>query len=669
MKRKIKNMKHQPLTAGMIISIILFVFLSVYAFDKKEYIIGIVSAVAAIFSIVYFAVIKKRHAKDLVDYINLITTENSTLANDAISRFPLATVFLRIDGRIMWYNDMFSGIFEGADLYDVLISSIMPELKWSEILKSADGIKMGTRYKNRIYDVRGNIVSNAANLDEKGQPVYSVLLYFIDRTETEKLLTKYNNERTDVAIINIDNFEDIFQKMDDDLYQNTVSAISRIIGLWVSQSKGILKKTERDRYIVFFEHKYMEAYIKAKFDILEKIRAIGDEIKIPVTLSIGMGTGGLLNENEAYARSALDMALGRGGDQVAIKDDTQFTFYGGNTKDYEKSTRVKTRSFSVAFKDFIKGADKVIFMGHSNSDYDCFGAAIGLQRAVRSLGKKPYIVFDNSPGIKQIADEIKNQSEYEGMLVSPLTALEIITQDTLLVILDTHRPSMLPASELLARTGKIVLIDHHRRSTEFIASSSITYHEPYASSTCEMATEIMQYIDDKRSLTSFEAMALYVGILMDTKNFITKTGVRTFEAASYLKRYGLDTAAAKRILNPDKDEYMKKLDIVKTTEIYNSNMAIAKSDIYFPNIRAVSSQAADDMLNISGTVAAFVMYPLDGNICISARSLGECNVQIIMEKLGGGGHMTVAGAQIKDIDMQEAELLLQRAIDEYLIEK
>lgn len=666
-----KNVKQQPFAKGIFISIFIFWLISALTYFHFDSIpLALTEFAAGIVLLIYYIVTKKRHATDIEEYIKLVTTQNSTMANDAISRLPLATVILRIDGRIMWYNDLFSEMFENKDLYEISLNNIMPDLKWSEILKSSDSINMNVRYQERYYSVMGNIIMSKGVTDADGNPVYTVLLYFLDRTNTEKLKKKYENERTDVAIINIDNFDDIFQKMDDDIYQNTLSTITRCVSMWVSQSKGVLKKTDRDRFIVFFEHRYLKNYIKTKFDLLEKVRSIGEEIKTPITVSIGIGTGGHIIDNEGYARSAIDMALGRGGDQAAIKDDTQYSFYGGNTKDYEKSTRVKTRAFAVALKDYITHADKVIFMGHSRPDYDCFGAAIGLSRTVRSQGKMPYILQDdNMTAVHPIIEEMKGIVEYENMLISSSEALEIITPDTLLIILDTHRPSMLPCNKLLEQANKVVLIDHHRRSTEFIEDVSLTYHEPYASSTCEIATEIMQYIDTGRTMTTFEAMALYVGIIMDTKNFFTKTGVRTFEAASYLKRYGLDTTHVKRIFNIGKDEYIKKIDIVKTTELYNGNTAISETHESFDNIRVISSQAADDMLNISGTKAAFVIYPVDNDVFISARSLGEINVQVIMEKLGGGGHMTVAGAQLKNSTVSEVKDNLKQAIDSYIAEK
>ena len=320
-------------------------------------------------------------------------------------------------------------------------------------------------------------------------------------------------------------------------------------------------------------------------------------------------------------------------------------------------------------KDFIKNADNVIFMGHEGADYDCFGAAMGLQRAVRALGKTPYIVYDNnSPAVKDLYNDLRNVPEYRRMFVDAEMAIDEITDNTVLVILDTHRPSMLPVEGLLEKVSKIVMIDHHRRSTEFINPCSIVYHEPYASSTCEMVTELIEYMDLGGALTTVETECLYTGILMDTKNFIIKTGARTFEAASYLKRQGLNTAEVKKRFNIKKEDYDHKVDIVKTAVEVVPEIAVAKAYDRIENIRVVASQAADEMLNLNNIRASFVVYPQDNGIGVCARSLGNVNVQLIMESLGGGGHMTVAGAQLKDISIEEAVYQVEIAIHEYLKE-
>lgn len=653
---------------GIVLSILFFLIVGVSTLVYGNQWLGAAEIGCGVILSFYFVIVNRSKARDMAEYINMIAGQSSTMANDAISRFPLPIAVLSIDGQIMWYNDMFTEMIGNNDPYAVEISDIMPDLRWSEVLKSVDGINVMTEYGAQHYNVVGNIIKNNTITDENGNPVYSVLLYFIDRTEIDTLQATYDAEKTDVAFITIDNYDEIFQKMDDAAYQENMSRINTYISRWVAESKGVFKKTERDRFIVMFEHQYLKHYIQNKFDVLEKVRSVGETSQIPITISIGIGTGGHIWENEVHARAAIDMVWGRGGDQAAIKDETQYNFYGGKTKDYEKSTRVKTRAFAVAFKDFIAHADNVIFMGHSNADYDSFGAALGLQRAVRTMGKRPYIVSDNSLAVKQLMDTVRANPEYEGMLINTVTAQELVTDKTLLVILDTHRPSMLPCPELLKLANKIVLIDHHRRSTEFVENLSLTYHEPYASSTCEMATEILQYVDDKRKMSTFEASALYMGILMDTKNFIMKTGVRTFEAASYLRRYGLNTVEVKKLFNVNMEDYIQRIEIERSAEFFKDNMIIAVGVHDCNNIRVIASQAADSLMNINGVQAAFVIYPMDNAVYISARSYGEVNVQVIMEKLDGGGHMTVAGAQMRGFSPFEVSIQLKRAIEEYVEE-
>ncbi len=650
----------------IVVQAVLLVLCGAVLAQNREYILSAVLFCAAAAISIYGVIVSKLTRKKFGEYIKMLTAEKEGMSGDAISKFPLPMAVLRINGQISWYNDLFAEMFGSNDLYNIVISDVMPELKWSEILKSTNGIYTYAGYKGHRYNVVGDIIKNSASGADK--PDFSVLLYFIDKTETEELRKRYDNERTDIAIVNIDNYDEIFQKMDDSECQQTMAKINKYISGWVLESKGFMKKTERDRYIVLFEHQYLKDYIHRKFDVLEKVRNLGDALKVPITISIGVGVGGSLSENDSYARAALDMALGRGGDQAAVKDASQYNFYGGIAKDYEKSTRVKTRSFAVALKDFISNSDKVIFMGHSNADYDSFGAALGLQRAVRTLGKEPYIVFDNSPAVDMLAEEVGHIEEYRGMLISREAAEDLITMNTLLVVLDTHRPSMMPASELLEKTTKVVLIDHHRRSTEFVSNVSLVYHEPYASSTCEMATEILQYIDDNKKMTAFEAKALYVGILMDTKNFSIKTGVRTFESASYLRRYGLNTQEVRRLFNVGKDEYVHRADIIKNAELVSENILVSVCEDAYPNMKVISSQAADEMLNLSGVRAAFVIYPMDNEVFVSARSLGDINVQVIAEKLGGGGHATVAGAQLKTRDTEEVFEKLRDAISEYVEE-
>lgn len=627
---------------------------------------GIIAVIAGILIGICAAFMRIRRKKQTAQFLDIITKENDAVSVNAMTSLPIPMIVSHIDGSVRWYNECFSALFENKDLFGVMIESIIPDIRWSTILKDANNIDREICLNDKQYRVTGRMIKDSAQTASE-EDRYSVYMYLIDKTAENEILALYNNEKTDIAVINIDNYDEVLQRVNDNEQQLVTSKIRGIISAWANEANAVVKKIDRDRYFVFFEHKYLDGYIKRKFDILDKVREVGEAVNQPVSISIGIGVGSSLSENEAAARNALDLALGRGGDQVSVKDDTQYKFFGGKTREYEKGTRVKTRATAFALKDFIKSSDKVIFMGHAGADYDCFGAAMGLQRAVRSLNSTPYIVYDNnSPAIKNLYDELRNEPEYARMFIDPSIALEILTDDTLVVVLDTHRPSMLPCPQLAEKAVKVVLVDHHRRATEFLTHCSLVYHEPYASSTCEMATELLQYMDLGGALTTTEAECLYTGILMDTKNFILKTGVRTFDAASYLRRLGLNTVEVKKLFNTSKEDYDHKVEIVTTAEEIAPDIAVAKAYKKYPNIKVIASQAADEMLNINNIHASFVVYPMDNGVGVSARSIGDVNVQVIVEMLGGGGHMTVAGAQLKDMSMDAAVEEVKRAVKQYL---
>lgn len=646
-------------------AVLLIVWGSVAYALYNDIFLGSAAAVTGILTIAIAAAVGISRRKKLAKCLKMIESENGEISSNIITSFPIPVVIANIDGSVKWYNELFAELFNNADMYEKTVNSIIPDLKWSLVLKKASGLDFNVEINGQSYQIVGNMIKdkNTASVNEDK---YSIYLYMIDKTTQKQLETLYENERTDVAYISVDNYDEVIQRVNDNEQQQINSQIRNYISKWAGEGNAIIKKTDRDRYFMMFEHRYLDLYIQNKFDILDNVRNISENINVPITISIGIGAGSSLSENEGYARNALEMTLGRGGDQVCIKDEVQYKFYGGKTKEYEKSTRVKTRAVAIALKDFIKNSDKVVFMGHYGADYDCFGAAMGLQRAVRTLGKEPYIIYDNnSPAIHNIYETAKINPEYRGMFVSTENMIEHMTKDTLLVILDTHRPSMFPSRELLELTEKVVLIDHHRRSTEFISPCSLVYHEPYASSTCEMATELLEYMDLGGTLTRMEAECLYMGILMDTKNFIVKTGVRTFEAASYLRRLGLNTVDVKKMFNVSKIDYDHKVDIVKTAVKIAPSVAVARCYEKYGNIRVIASQAADEMLNIEDIRASIVVYPIDSGAGISARSLGDINVQLIMEALGGGGHMTVAGAQLKSTTVDSAVMEVRAAVETY----
>ena len=644
---------------GLIFSIIAFLGLGIYDLKIGNTYVAVAEILVSLGLFVYMVVTRVLRRKGMEQYISLLTEREDSVSHSSLTLLPLPMVVLSVDGHIMWFNDLFVELTKEEKLYNIPLFELIPDIKWNELLKS-ENIDTECEFDGKILGVTGKIISKDNDV--------SVILYFTDKTTEKELSKKYEDTRTVVGLLVVDNYDDLFSKMDDVESQQAIALVNKHIVSWVQGVDGIIKRLDTDRYLIMFENKCLPECIQKKFDVLENIRQVGEEIKLPISVSIGIGIGERLVDSEEYSRAALDMAQSRGGDQAVIKDDTQFLFYGGKTREYEKSTRVKTRSFAKAFKDFIVKSDSVFFMGHKNGDYDSFGASLGLTRACRDNGKKAYIIYDNSPAIDPIVNEMRTLPEYDGILITTEHATEIMTEESLLVVVDTHRPSMLPDEKLLTLTDKVVLIDHHRRSTEFLPHTSLLYHEPYASSTCEMAAEILQYISDKNTISSFEAKALYVGILMDTKNFMVKTGVRTFEAASFLRKCGLDPIEVKKLFTMEKGDYVQKIKIMDGLEVYEDNIAIAYTDEKHPNIRVISSVACDEMLNIKGVKASFVIYMIDGTAFVSGRSLGDINVQLICEKLGGGGHITIAGAQMKGYTPEEVKVELKAAISEYMDE-
>ena len=642
--------------AALIITAMIFAVMGMYIAAVAELTVGVgVTAYA------YLQIRKDKKKKK--GYLNTVSESLSEISEANLDSVPIALAICSVDGVIRWHNDLFREMVGGRELYGEMLENYIQELKWANVLKFPKGNTMQSRIGEKVFSLTWRMIKDARSETEK----YSVYFYFRDITAETQLMAAYNNERIDVAMINIDNYDDFLQRVDDDTVEEAASKMRGVIAAWSRESDAVLKKTDRDRYFAAFEHQYLDGYIKKDFDIIKKITDVAKEFKFPLSISIGIGTGGSMYENEKSARNALDLALGRGGGQVCIKDDMQFKFYGGKSVDYERSSRVKARAVASALSELISDSDNVIFMGHASADFDCFGAAVGLQRAVRVLGKTPYIIHDDiSPAIDNMYAALEKTEEYRGMFVNGAEAAERVSENTLLVVLDTHRPIMLPCPELLDRIAKVVLIDHHRRSTDFISPCSLIYHEPYASSTCEMVTELLEYMNASGELTKLEAECVYSGIILDTKNFMLKTGVRTFEAASYLRRMGLDTVAVKRMFSIGKAEYAMKSDIVKSARTVAGEIAVANTYTSSKNMRQIASQAADDMLNITNVIASVVVYPADGGTGFSARSIGTINVQLIMEKLGSGGHLTVAGAFIRGIGVDEGVKRAEEAIRSYV---
>jgi cyclic-di-AMP phosphodiesterase len=606
-----------------------------------------------------------KRQKVITKYIeNFIFNVNSKKeTRNALLNFPIPLVIMELDGTIIWYNLSLKKIFNRDEHLNKTLGSFVDGMNTDEMKEKKLAISEQIVINKRHYNMIGNFIKIEAkhNITE-----YILVFYFIDNTDLIEIKNKYENEQIITGIIVIDNYDDLMQSMDESIRSHLLAEISKRILQWSEFTGGIIKKFERDRYLFIFEKQYLKTIQENKFSILDSVKEIEMDNKIPVTLSIGLGINAdNLAESFSYASAAIDIALGRGGDQAVLKDRGNFNFFGGKTRELEKRTRVKARVMAYALRELIDHSSDVLIMGHENADLDLIGSALGIYRIAKVRGKKAYITLKSSNmTIEPFMEIIKNSQQYENVFIGKSEAIEIISPKSLLIIVDTYRGGFTEIPELLERTENIVVIDHHRKGTDFIQDAVLAYHEIYASSTCELVTEILQYVDDKLNLEKIEAEALYAGIIMDTKNFTYKTGVRTFEAASYLKRQGIDTISINQMQQKNVSTYLQISDIVRNSELVSECISISVCPPETNNAQIIAAKSADEMLTLSGIAAAFVLSKVNDQVYISGRSLGEINVQVILEKLGGGGHMTVAGAQLEGISIEEAKKKLKDVIME-----
>lgn len=643
--------------------IIIFILLVIVA--VLDWRVAVPLAVIFIAVLVQFFLQHVKKQKEILRHIENLTLNIDSATKETLLNFPMPLVVLEVDGVIAWYNPLFRGFLKNRDMLDKKIGLLIPELDVEELTKSRSAISLRVNFKDKIYNVLGNYVQ----VDEKqGMEKYLILLYFIDITEFEELLVRYENQQICAAIIDIDNYDELMQGLEESNRAQVLAEIDKRVAAWADFCKGILKKFERDKYLFIFEYQYLKALNERKFDILDTIKEINLSNKIPVTLSLGLGLKGkTLAENTAFAMASLDLALGRGGDQAVIKDGDVFSFFGGRTRALEKRTKVRARVVANAIVDLLEQADNVIIMGHSNPDVDFLGAAMGVFRISRSYAKKCHILMNEvNPAIEVFYQKITKSPDYEGLFVQTREALDMITHKTLLFVLDTHRIEITEAPELLRHPVTVIVIDHHRKSTDFIKDTALNYHESYASSTSELVTELLQYMCEDAKLTEIEAETLFAGIIIDTKNFAFKAGARTFEAAAYLRRYGADTVTVKQMLQNNLQNYIERSKVVVNAEIIYEKIAVSICNLKSRESQLIAAQASDELLSLTGIAAAFVLSASGGDILISGRSLGDVNVQVILEKLGGGGHFAEAGTKLKDTTMKNAVSILKSAIGDYM---
>lgn len=591
--------------------------------------------------------------KNSLRFIARLNESVGTAENEVLYYFDTPSVIVDENFRVLWCNQAFS-------------TQIIPEYEafGTELYKIAD-IDM------KALMINGEVTINYSDRSFKVSTVITqrgeqklIFLTFTDITEFAELFSKYKRTRPSVLLLVIDNYEDVLQNFKESEKAQVAAEIETMLEKFMSQTTGVLRKLGNDKFIAVMEEQHLNTIIQSKFEILDQARniCIGDKSSV-ITLSIGVGRGAsTLEESESFARQALDMCLGRGGDQAAVKTENGFRFFGGVAKGVEKKSRAKSRIISNAIQELVHNSDNVYIMGHRFADLDAVGSGAGLAGAIRQAGGEAYYVVDPSQNLAQELVE-KLRSEVIDLLLTPEQAIESFTENSLLIIVDTHNAHLVESRELYEVAHHKVVIDHHRKSVDFIDDAVIFYHEPYSSSASEMVTEVIQYFKNLSVLPQVYAEALLAGIMLDTKNFVMKTGVRTFEAAAYLRKNGADTVSVKGLFSSSFEAYKRKSRLIASAEIFD-RCAVASAENETDDIRIVAPQAADELLGIKGVDASFVIYKTGDVVNISARSLGVMNVQIIMEKLGGGGHQTMAAAQLKNVSEQTAKEMLVNAINQ-----
>lgn len=606
-----------------------------------------------------------KHIQDVT--FNMDSTIKNSLVN---SPFPL--IIMETDGTVLWKSTKFVSEFANTDISNI-IKGLAKEIKLDIMENKLNkGNKKNTSIEKEIeigknkYKIYGEYVKSR----KKKQNEYMMTLYFIDNTNYLDALTQLENEKSCIGFVMIDNYDEMIELLPDDKKTLILAEVEKKIFDWAYRNNAAIVKSDRKTYAYLTNQKDLNEIKNQKFDILDEIKEVDTDETVTVTLSIAISNEGNTNyEKYKSAQTAMDIVLGRGGDQAVVREDEKYIFFGGKSLEVEKRTKVKARTVARALEQIITEATNVIVMGHTNTDIDSMGSSLGIYRLAVTLGKKANIVNTSSGlSIDAFVEAIKEKDEYKGIFLNKTEALNEITEDTLLIVVDTNKNNYVEVPELLEKTNKIVVIDHHRKSPDFIENTILTFHEVYASSAAELVTEILQYTETNVELTGLEAEGLYAGIMMDTKNFTFKTGVRTFEAAAFLRKKGVDILRVKKWFQSDLKSYNQIADIVKNAEIINDSIAISIYDGEDKNANLICAKAADELLTISDVTASFVLGKNGDKIFVSGRSIGDINVQVILEKLGGGGHITVAGAQLEGISIEDAKQELIIRINEYFTE-
>lgn len=635
------------------------------------------------FTVFYFAIIlalmfynKPVIMNELVSF----ATQYGQIQRRLLRDLELPHALLDDMGKVIWTNREFERITHKEKGYSKSITSLFPTIT-KDRLPGEDEIEeteFEIDYESSNYIAKLKKISlkemaiNSDIIDANGYDGYLIAMYLFDETALRIALKEVDDQSIAIGMIYLDNYEEALESVEEVRRSLLIALIDRKVNKYIAAFDGICKKMEKDKYLVILRKKAIAQLQESRFDLLDDVKTVNIGNEMAVTISMGIGLDGLTYaQNYEFSRNAIDLALGRGGDQAVVKSPDMITYYGGKSQQVEKNTRVKARVKAHALKEIISGKDKVLIMGHRLADVDSFGAAIGIYRIAKTLDRKAHIVLnDITTSVQPLVEMFKDNPEYdEDMIISSGQAIEAAGGNAVLVVVDVNKPSITECPELLKYCKSIVVLDHHRQGTEVIENATLSYVEAYASSACEMVSEILQYTVDNIKIRSEEADCMYAGIVIDTNNFMTKTGVRTFEAAAFLRRNGADVTRVRKLFREDAIEYKAKADAVSQAEIYRNFYAVSictNDEVQSPTI--IGAQAANELLNIKGMKASFVLTEYQGQIYVSARSIDEVNVQVIMERLGGGGHMNVAGCQMEGRSIAEAIVVIKNTIDQMIQE-
>lgn len=663
------NKKFQRLTepSGRLYLFVLVAFAAA-ALLFGQYVLAAAEGAVLLLLIISSVFSARRRRRELMDYIESVTYDADTAKNNTLLNFPLPmAVFSLNDLRVIWANQIFFNMCGvSGSRFEARLDTLVPQFSAKWLLEGKTQCQDLLAINGRKYQIHGNIIRPGTGEEEAGHGFMGIA-YWVDVTEYDDVRIKYEESRPVVGVLIIDNYDELIRNQPDRVKNDLRDAVEDVMNQYWEGRDAILRRYDRDRYFVVFEERHLDEMRSGKFALLEQAHSVIGSAGIHATLSLGLGHDGEgFGEDWQFATLAAEMALSRGGDQAVIKNRLSFEFFGGRGNEVETRTKVKSRVMANALAELIADSSRVFVMGHKYADLDAVGADAAICCLARKKGKLCRIVIDPEKNAsKLLIERLQNEPEYKSAFITPQEAMLQSDGRSLLVVVDTNRPEQAEDANFLAACNRVAVIDHHRRAATYIQNSALTFYEPYASSTCELLSEVLQEVCDPEDILRCEAEAMLSGIVLDTKNFTLRTGERTFEAAAFLRRCGADTVEVKKLLQNDMNDTVARYRIMQNAQLYRGNIAVAAPES--PQDRVIIAQAADELLNISGVEVSFVVSPTkDGGANISARSIGDINVQVIMEKLGGGGNRSAAACQIPDTTLRDAVNSLFAAIDEYL---